>query len=423
MKSTGRRMVSALLSAMMGAALLSSVPAFAAETDLNGDGVIDVFDYILAKRSAIEDAEPLKLIISDAEAVAGETVEVSVELSDNPGCISMALIMDYSPELIPVIPEDESNNITVDSDSFSKLHPVVNLFAESHRISYETTGFKSCYDNGTLFTAAFQIPEDALPGTSYTMTLSRHDIYGTDYSQLSMLTGRGRITVAAPVVTTAPPVTEPIVTEPPVTPYVRTGIDISVWQGNVDFTKFPKDISFVMMRAGYGRYVSQTDKQFVNNYNKAVAAGIPVGAYWYSYALSPEEARLEARVCMQVLGGRKFQYPIAFDIEEKSQFALGIDRVSAIVDAFCSEMEAGGYYVSIYCSAYYLNNYISKAVRDRYDVWVAHYNTNKPAYNGSYNMWQYTPYGSVSGISGNVDMDYCYCDYPAIMARTKLNNN
>ena len=409
----------------MSAALVSSVPAVYADTDLNGDGVIDVFDYILAKRSAIEDAAPLKLTISDAEACAGETVEISAALSDNPGCISMELIMEYSPELIPVIPEGASSGIIKDSENFSKLRPYAEIAEEEHRIYYTTSRYKLCEDNGTMFTATFRIPEDALPGTSYTMTLTKHNVFGGDYEPLSVLTGRGRITVAAPAVTTtAPPViTEPIVTEPPVTPFIRTGIDISVWQGNVDFTKLPEDISFVMMRAGYGRYVSQTDKQFVNNYNKATAAGVPVGAYWYSYALSPEEARQEARVCMQVLGGRKFQYPIAFDIEEKSQFALGIDRVSAIVDAFCSEMEAGGYYVSIYCSAYYLNNYISKAVRDRYDVWVAHYNTNKPAYNGSYNMWQYTPYGSVSGISGNVDMDYCYCDYPAIMARTKLNNN
>lgn len=407
MNRSRRRLAAAAVSVVMSASLLSSMPAVYAESDMNGDGVIDIFDYILAKRTAIEEAAPLVLSISDAEGTPGETVSMEVSLGQNPGCISMALVLDYSPELIPVEAKDSDSAIRLSEDQFTEFHAQTEVLEDAHRLFYYTMVVTRCEENGKLFTVDFKIPETAEPGTSYTMTLSQHDITGLSYEELPMLTGRGRIKVVE-----QPPAAEP---------YVVTGIDISQWQGNVDFVQLKESAAFVMMRAGFGRLSTQVDKQFYNNYNKAKAAGMPIGAYWYSYAMSPEEARLEAQACMEVLGDRSFEYPIALDIEEKKQLALGVDRVSAIITAFCDEMEKAGYYVSVYAPAWHLNNTVNQQVKNTYDIWVANVNVAKTIYIGSYGMWQYSWTGRVSGVSTAVDMDYCYRDYPAIMKRTGLN--
>ena len=88
------------------------------------------------------------------------------------------------------------------------------------------------------------------------------------------------------------------------------GIDVSVHNGNVDWNRVKNSgIDFAILRAGYGKVVSQKDKKFEDNYAFAKAAGIPVGAYWYSYAKTVDEARQEAETCITILRGKKFEYP------------------------------------------------------------------------------------------------------------------
>lgn len=101
------------------------------------------------------------------------------------------------------------------------------------------------------------------------------------------------------------------------------GIDVSKFQGKVDWAavKASGEVDFVIIRAGYGRETSQEDVQFKNNYVGCKMNNIPVGAYWYSYAESVEDARQEARACLEVIKGKQFEYPIYFDIEEKFQFS------------------------------------------------------------------------------------------------------
>lgn len=104
------------------------------------------------------------------------------------------------------------------------------------------------------------------------------------------------------------------------------GIDVSVWQGDIDFAKVKANgIDFVIIRAGYGKLTSQKDKYFEQNYSRAKAAGLHVGAYWYSYAQSADDAKKEAQTCISVLKGKQFDYPVYFDIEEKSQLNKGKD--------------------------------------------------------------------------------------------------
>ena len=96
---------------------------------------------------------------------------------------------------------------------------------------------------------------------------------------------------------------------------MKSGIDVSSHQGKIDWTNVRTD--FAILRAGYGREISQKDAQFEANYEGANAAGIPVGVYWYSYAMTPEEAQKEAEVCLEVIKDKQFGYPIYFDVEEE----------------------------------------------------------------------------------------------------------
>lgn len=200
------------------------------------------------------------------------------------------------------------------------------------------------------------------------------------------------------------------------------GIDVSSWQGNIDFAKVKASgIDFVIIRAGYGRETRQNDNCFEVNYRNAKAAGLDVGAYWYSYADSAEDTVKEAKACMEVIKGKKFEFPIYFDLEEQSQFAKGRNFCDSIIKAFCGELEKNGYLAGLYCSTYYLNNYISNAIAGKYALWVAQYNYRCTYTANKYGIWQYSSEGRINGISGNVDMDYCYTDYPNIVKNGGYN--
>jgi len=203
---------------------------------------------------------------------------------------------------------------------------------------------------------------------------------------------------------------------------MANGIDISMWQGtNIDFNKVKASgIDYVIIRGGYGRYASQKDPTFEANYKKAKAAGLDVGVYWYSYAVTPAEAVQEASTCIAAIKGKSFEYPIYYDLEEQSQFLTGKSNCSNIVTAFCNELEAHGYFAGLYISRSPLQSYITTEVASRYALWVAEYGT-RLNYSGSVGMWQFTDRGSVNGINGNVDRDTAYVDYPSII-KTKGYN-
>lgn len=200
------------------------------------------------------------------------------------------------------------------------------------------------------------------------------------------------------------------------------GVDVSVYQGNIDWNKAKADgIEFAIMRAGYGKYVSQKDKYFDQNMKNAKAAGLPCGVYWFSYALTPEDAIKEADACYEVIKNYKLEYPVSFDMETESQMKLPKETVAQIIEAFCGRMESYGYYTTLYTYASFLNYKVEDRIFDKYDIWVAHYNTNKPAFNRNYGLWQYSCTGSVWGITGNVDRDYVYLDYERIIKNAHLN--
>ena len=199
------------------------------------------------------------------------------------------------------------------------------------------------------------------------------------------------------------------------------GIDVSVHNGKIDWQKVKNaGIDFAILRAGYGRLASQKDEKFEQNYSSAKAAGIPIGAYWYSYAMSEDEARLEADVFLSIIKGKQFEFPVYYDVEEQKQFALGKEKVSAIMRAFLERVEASGYFVGLYGSASSLNTHTSDDIKSRYTIWLAHW-VNQTSYGGAYGIWQHSEKGRVDGINGNVDLDIGYKDFPTIIKGKGLN--
>lgn len=200
---------------------------------------------------------------------------------------------------------------------------------------------------------------------------------------------------------------------------VAKGIDVSKHQGVINWEKVKASgqVDFAILRAGFGKESSQIDVQFERNYSECKRLGIPCGAYWYSYAKTAAEAEQEAAVCLSALAGKQFEYPIAFDIEEKAS----LQNADALCHAFCSALESAGYYAAIYTFKSALESCIGNNIKNRYDVFLSHVDVSKSSYAGNYGLWQYSWKGSVSGIVGDVDLDYAYQDYPTIIKNAGLN--
>ena len=203
------------------------------------------------------------------------------------------------------------------------------------------------------------------------------------------------------------------------------GIDVSYFQGTIDWQAVKASgIEFAMLRAGYG---SETvDAQFERNARECNRLGIPIGAYWFSYAYTPEMARREADMCIRTIRGFKVEYPVAFDYETPSiNYAAGNGvtvtpgLATALVDAFCGRVEDLGYFAMYYSNRDFLNRWFDDSLREKYALWYARYQPD-PGLEGAA-MWQYANNGSVSGISGNVDMNNSFYDFPKVISDAGLN--
>jgi GH25 family lysozyme M1 (1,4-beta-N-acetylmuramidase) len=200
-----------------------------------------------------------------------------------------------------------------------------------------------------------------------------------------------------------------------------SGIDVSKWQGRIDWSLVKNDgVQFAMIRSTFGWGQGSEDFLFKTNYENAKKVDMPVGVYHYSYARTPEEAVKEADFCHSVIKGKKFEYPVAYDMEEAGVASLGKERVSAIAKAFCERMQSYGYYVCIYANKHWLENYFTDEIFDKYDIWLAQW-TTRPDFNRVYGMWQKSSKGRVEGISGYVDLNEAYKHYPSIMKNNGLN--
>ena len=195
------------------------------------------------------------------------------------------------------------------------------------------------------------------------------------------------------------------------------GIDISYHNGDVDFSKIKSQIDFVIMRAGYGdKIINSKELKFDIYYEDAKKNNIPIGTYWYCYAKNSDEALIEAKAFLSKVKGKKFEFPVYYDVEEKSIFDSGSENVNAIIKAFCEELEKNNYYCGLYSSSNYLKNFVSEEIKQKYAIWVAHWGVDKPSYDGTWGIWQYTSDGHMDGVqSDRLDLDVAVINYEPII--------
>ena len=200
------------------------------------------------------------------------------------------------------------------------------------------------------------------------------------------------------------------------------GIDVSKWNGNINWDKVKSaGINFAIVREGYGKKgPRQIDKRFKDNINGAKSVGIHTSVYHYSYADSVEDAINEAHFCLENIEGLKLEYPVIIDVEDKEQLKLNNRQRTDIIKAFCSEIEKHGYYAMFYCNLNWLNNYLYKdELLPKYDLWLAQWGVDDPSV--SCGIWQYSSTGKIDGIDGNVDLNISYKDYCSIVKSKGLN--
>ena len=207
-----------------------------------------------------------------------------------------------------------------------------------------------------------------------------------------------------------------------ITKKVFNGIDVSVYQGTIDWTKVSESgIDFAMIRAGYRGYGDKgslvEDTMFAKNALGAKINKIDIGVYFYSQAINIEEAKEEAKFVVSLIKkyGIDVKYPIAIDTELSPMGTGRADNISKekrteVVKAFCETIKQLGYKPMIYANKYWLYDNLNVQQISQYDIWLAHY-IESTDYKYRYMMWQYTNTGKVDGITGNVDKNYCYKKY------------
>ncbi|MGN0600863.1 MAG: GH25 family lysozyme [Oscillospiraceae bacterium] len=202
------------------------------------------------------------------------------------------------------------------------------------------------------------------------------------------------------------------------------GIDVSKWQGDIDWKKVSKSgIDFAMIRSSFGS--TDVDIKLKRNVKGCEKYGIPYGFYHYTYARTVSEAKKEARFFLKTIKNYSPEYPVVLDIEESFYNSMSRKEVTNIITAFMEELENAGYFAMIYSGAKFLtdNTYIEKLTA--YDIWVACWGDEERLmsnYDYHYGMWQYSSTGRVKGIDGDVDLNYAFKNYPQRIRSNGLNN-
>ena len=213
----------------------------------------------------------------------------------------------------------------------------------------------------------------------------------------------------------------------------KKGIDVSTYQGTIDWKKVKEDgVDFAMIRAGIRGYGVSSDgiqgklvqdARYVENMKGAINNGIEVGVYFFTQAINEKEAIEEANFVLGLVKNYKITYPIAIDTELSTHPTgngradnLSVEQRTKVIKAFCETIEEAGYEPMIYANKWWLKDNLDMSKLSNYSIWLAHYTGAtqddpfaKPSdYTGKYIMWQYTDKGTVDGIIGNVDMNVGY---------------
>lgn len=187
-------------------------------------------------------------------------------------------------------------------------------------------------------------------------------------------------------------------------------IDVSEWNGDINFSKVKNaGITCVILRAGYGKDPNQEDNEFQKYYKQAKAAGLNVGAYWYSYATSVDAAKAEVKNCMKTIGGKEFDLPVFLDVEEYRQAVLPRRTLTNIISTFCEGMNANAFDSGLYSAkSMLMDSAYPDELSNKYLIWLAIPNTSYSDLPSYVDIHQYSWNGKVDGIRGDVDLNYIY---------------
>ena len=194
------------------------------------------------------------------------------------------------------------------------------------------------------------------------------------------------------------------------------GIDVSKWNGNIDWKAVKNSgIEYVIIRSGYrgsSKGALIEDPKYRTNIKGASEAGLKVGVYFFTQAVSESEAVEEASMVLEQIKGYKISYPIFLDVEASGGRGDKVDKTTrtAVCKAFCQTIQNAGYTAGIYANKTWLSEKMDAGSLNSYKIWLAQY-AEKPTYSGKYELWQYQSKGRVTGISGNVDMNWSYLGY------------
>ncbi|MCR5255586.1 MAG: Ig-like domain-containing protein [Acetatifactor sp.] len=194
------------------------------------------------------------------------------------------------------------------------------------------------------------------------------------------------------------------------------GIDVSKWNGSIDWKAVKNSgISYVIIRCGYRGSSAGSlivDPKFTQNIKGATSAGLKVGVYFFTQAIDEVEAVEEASFVLDQIKGYKISYPVFLDVEGSGGRGDKISKETrtAVIKTFCETIKRGGYTPGVYANKTWLNEKMNASQLSAYKIWLAQY-ASAPTYTGRYDLWQYSSKGKVSGISGDVDLDWSYLGY------------
>ena len=202
---------------------------------------------------------------------------------------------------------------------------------------------------------------------------------------------------------------------------VRDGIDVSQYQGKIDWERVKEHIDFAILRCGYGQDIpGQDDPTFKRNADECTRLGIPFGVYLYSYATDERAALSEARHVMRLVKDYKMEYPVYLDLEDPRIGRLTNEQIERNCRVWADELARNNYFPGFYASYYWWTSKLTGALFTRYTRWVARYAEELGA--EGFDMWQYTDKGFVEGINAPVDRNYAFRDFPAEIRAGGYNN-
>ena len=205
---------------------------------------------------------------------------------------------------------------------------------------------------------------------------------------------------------------------------ILKGIDVSKYQGTIQWDKVKPNIDFAILRCGFGSDIArQDDVCFERNVAECERLNIPFAVYLYSYATTEQKIDSEIAHTLRLIGSHK-PFCVYFDMEDNSTTKLGKAKLTAFAKRFCEGIKAKGFKVGVYANENWCKNYLDVAELHKlgYSIWCAKYSSAKPNIAAPYDIWQYSSKGRVDGINGNVDMNYMYNDVRNATQAVKKSN-